>query len=200
MRRLPSSRLSSRWMAIITLPSAANLINGDLVEYEVPTGGTPVGGLTPGNIYKIFLPNPADQTQIKLQDPNITYGLQPFAPPTVAGTTITLTNHGFTDGEAVTYHAPAADTFHSVQVDVDPNSAIYNTGTKSYNNVPDNNNIQFFDSNGNAASWGFATGNVVRYSSSGGAIDGLTSGADYKVVTVGGPSSSSIQLGDDSSL
>ncbi|MGY3658238.1 LEPR-XLL domain-containing protein [Bradyrhizobium sp. USDA 376] len=187
---------------IITLPSAVNLNNGDLIEYE-PAGGVVVDGLTPGHIYSVYIPNPLDPVHIKLREPGGSYVQENFTPP-ASSQTIDLTNHQFFNGEAVTYHAPAAHTFVSVQVDVDPNSAIFNSGSKTYNNV-DNNNIQYVDANGDAASWGFALGDIVRYEATGGklpikVIDGLTDGADYKVVTVGGPNSSSIQLGDASSL
>src|SRR5262249_47626961 len=95
--------------------------------------------------------------------------------------TITINGHGFSDGQAVTYHAPAAKTFRSGSVDVQVSGG--NLQTDSNGNIidyPGNDNIYL-------AAHGFATGDQVRYNKtgSGAAIGGLTPGQDYYVIAVG---------------
>ncbi|MDD1750937.1 MAG: hypothetical protein LUO89_13810, partial [Methanothrix sp.] len=178
---------------LISFGSAHNLKTGDLVEYESPNGSTPVGNLVSGTIYKVLV---VDGTHIKLQDPLGTYYLKDFTPS--SGDTLTVSSgggHGFTNGEAVTYHAPTALTFTNRQVDVDPGQPLIINNTTI--NDQDNNNIQFVDPNtGNGFNAGFSVGDLVRYGDvSGQGIGGLTAGTNYKVISVtsGG---SSVQLGD----
>jgi hypothetical protein len=87
----------------IVFASAHDLQTGGEVIYE-DNGGTPIGGLTPGNLYLVRV---IDPLTIKLVDP--AQGLQtptPFDPSTtVSKNTINLP--GFSNGQAVTYTAPA---------------------------------------------------------------------------------------------
>src|SRR6185369_1295157 len=78
------------------------------------------------------------------------HNLRSFTPD---DNTIDITNHGFADGSAVTYHAPLAKTFNSLQVDVNPDDlkdgAInvsvtpVNSNNPPHNNDVNGDNIQF---------------------------------------------------------
>src|SRR5262249_281599 len=187
---------------LITFDTPHHFLDGDTVIYKTGTTGIP--GLTDGNTYTVVV---VDGTHIKLRDPALSYSLTTFQPVISGGNTIDLTGHGFVDGDAVTYFAPdTKKTFSSKQVDVDANDT---KSTVDENNNPitvaspanaDNNNIQFVDDEGRSVSSGFSVGNLVRYNSTGSAIGGLQVGQDYKVVSVGGPNNSAVQLGATSTV
>ncbi|HPM80080.1 MAG TPA: hypothetical protein PLF81_05245, partial [Candidatus Anammoximicrobium sp.] len=90
----------------------------DRVIYTVPSGSTGVDGLQSGKAYLVSV---VDATTVRLVDPDAL----PAAPLAFAGTnvggdnqTITIPNHGFESGQAVTYTAPAPAVTSSVLVDV----------------------------------------------------------------------------------
>ena len=147
----------------ITFPGPDDLQTGDKVIYE-NSGGTPVGGLTPGNLYLVRVIDP--QT-IKLVDPAL--GLKTPTSFTPAGTVSSDTIHlpGFSNGQAVTYRAPLP--LEVITQDV--SHSIINLGTDAKGNpIPDN----------------FTSGQAVVYSLAPGAtpIGGLTPGTTYYVITV----------------
>jgi hypothetical protein len=109
----------------------------------------------------------------------------PSAANAVAGSTITLSNHGFTDGEAVNYYAPAPAAFNSQGVNVDLNSSHQISG-----NDASANNIYLGTVNGSNTVQpdNFVTGEAVTYEVEPGktALGGLTSGATYYIIQDGG--------------
>ena len=168
----------------IAFASPHNFVTGDKVVYQPGSGGTTIAGLTPGASYWVLV---LDGTHIKLTTynplANPSHNLQNFTP---SGSTITINGHGFTNGEAVTYHAPAAKTFASLQVDV--TGATNGDGVATLSDSPSANNIQFVnttegDANeGHPVNPGFANGDFVRYTVSGGpVIGGLSNGGTYRV-------------------
>src|SRR5262249_32023637 len=88
----------------IRFAGAHNLVEGDAVVYH-NAGAFTVGGLTEGKRYLVHV---VDAQTIKLVDPaHPLAAAQTFTGNSVAGNTITLTGHGFANGQAVTYRAPA---------------------------------------------------------------------------------------------
>ncbi|MFN9370908.1 MAG: C-type lectin domain-containing protein, partial [Planctomycetaceae bacterium] len=93
----------------------------DQVIYDVPAG-TPVGGLTKGKTYYV---NKMSDTVVMLIDRDA-YSSNPLAPPTAINnssfstvdnvTTFSIKNHGFNDGQVVSYVAPVPVTLNSDQV------------------------------------------------------------------------------------
>ena len=148
----------------IVFASPDDLQTGDEVVYE-DNGGTPIGGLTSGDTYLVRV---IDPETIKLVDPS--QGLltpTSFDPAaTVSDNTINLP--GFSNGQAVTYTAPAPLEFAPQQVS---NSIIDLGDDASGNPIPDN----------------FSNGQAVVYSLGSGAaaIGGLTPGSTYYVITDG---------------
>ncbi len=143
-----------------------NLQTGDLVIYEPETSPeqTVIPGLIPGNSYLVRAIN---SNTIKLVDPS--QGIQApttFDPQTaVAQNTINLS--GFSDGQAVTYNAPAPLQVPAQQIS---NSTI-NLGTDDQGNIiPDN----------------FSNGEPVVYEPQSNAtpIVGLTAGHTYYVIAI----------------
>jgi hypothetical protein len=127
----------------IVFPSDDNLENGDLVIYE-DNGGTPIGGLTPGQLYQVFVIN---SNTIKLQDPSArsgTYHTSSFDPEKTVDTNANYPNSihlsGFKDGDAVTYNAPAPVEASGLQVTPknEINLAIDANGNKISDPIPDN--------------------------------------------------------------
>jgi hypothetical protein len=172
-----------------------NFQTGDQVVYVAPTGMgmSAVGGLSSGTTYFVLVVDPLT-IKLTTYDPRVvpSHNLQMFTPAT--GTTLSLTNHGFTTGEPVTYHAPAPDTFGSLSVNVTVNG----DGTLARNNgtiidTPGANNIYFglTDANGNPAPQPFTNGDMVNYSANGTVIGGLTNGHNYKIT---GASTYAVQL------
>ena len=131
----------------ITIPNADDLQTGDEVVYEVPIGGTPIGGLTPGATYQVIVIN---SDTIKLANPGALPTPTSFNPSTtVSNNTINLS--GFSDGQAVTYNAPAP-------LDV-VTGEINNTSAKDANSI-----YLGKDSKGNPVPDGFTNGEAVVYS------------------------------------
>ena len=111
------------------------------------------------------------------------------------GNTITITGHGFANGMAVTYEAPAGLTFLSPQVDVVVGTN--DDGTIVLTNAPGAENIRFADDDGKPLDHSYVDGERVVYtvqSESGGPgtpIGGLEVDRVYRVVVV---NDSTIQL------
>ncbi|MBK5565795.1 LEPR-XLL domain-containing protein [Ensifer sp. SSB1] len=182
---------------IITFQGAHNFISGDAVRYYAgPDETVNSFGLTEGNLYYVLV---IDESHIKLVDThdkavNPQNYFKNFQPDDIAGNQITISGHGFTNGMAVTYDAPDPKTFVSRQVDVNP------TGLNPDGSPIDDgsqNNIRFFDDNGNALNHGFSEGEHVVYNvetetgAPGTAIVGLSDGQTYRVHVV---NSTTIQL------
>ncbi|HEX5279640.1 MAG TPA: hypothetical protein VFW28_06150 [Micropepsaceae bacterium] len=185
----------------IVFAAPHNFVTGDKVVYINGDGSTAIGGLTSGDTYYVLV---VDGHTIKLTtyDPTVvtSHNLQNFTPTAGSGTTISLAN-GFTNNEAVTYHAPQANTFSSLQVDVDagdtktahdPDLGDITVATLANQN---NDNIEFVDSFGRPIGSGFSNGDLVQYNSNGTAIGGLKNGQTYRVVSTGGDNNSAVQLG-----
>ena len=96
-----------------------NFQDGDQIKYVVPAGSTGITGLTNGTTYYVIV---LDGRTIRLAtyDPTVftNHNLSPFTPAAGNQTTLTVGGTSFTEGEAVTYHAPALDNVLSKQVDV----------------------------------------------------------------------------------
>lgn len=113
-----------------------------------------------------------------------------FAPTAVSGNTVTITGHGFEEGDAVTYDAP--DPYVRPTVSDERSSMSIND--------PSKNNIVFVDADGNPVAHGLQVGDKVVYTlltSGGTQVDGLTSGQTYRVAAV---TSSGIQLKNSDKL
>ncbi len=147
----------------INFPTPVGLQTGDMVVYEA-NGTTPVGGLVSGDTYEVLVLTPES---IKLVDPAVgIVAPTPFNPATtVSKNTIDLP--GFSDGQAVTYSAPAPLGVAPEQIS---NSTI-DLGT---------------DANGNAIPDNFANGDPVVYEPASGAttIGGLKAGKTYYVIAL----------------
>ncbi len=147
----------------IVFPTADNLQDGDAIVYQ-NSGGTPIGGLTPGKTYLVRV---IDSQTIKLVDP-----AQGFQTPSSFNPSTTVSNDtihlsGFSNGQAVTYRAPAP----LVVVSQNISQSIINLGSdKKGNPIPD----------------GYTSGQPVVYSLAPGAtaVGGLTPGTTYYVITV----------------
>ena len=173
-----------------------HLESGDAVHYAPLPGTTAIGGLDLGGTYYVLVVNDRTvrlvATQDQATDPESLY--KRFLPGAVSGNVITLTNHGFADGQAVTYHAPTSRIFYSNTVDVE---TTFVDGAAPGND-PDANNIVFIDDNGNATPHGFSDGEIVVYDSrtpaglAGTAIGGLVNATQYRVTFV---DANTLQLG-----
>jgi hypothetical protein len=171
-----------------------NFVTGDRVVYLLGAGGSSAGDLTPSSLYYVLV---IDGTTIKLTTYNplvvTDLNLKSFTPD---NDTIDINLHGFTNGLAVTYHAPAAKTFSSLQVDV--NGGVNGQGVAELTNNIFANNIQFVDTaegpNEGHPVFGFALNDIVRYTANGTEIGGLHSGTNYKVSEVSGTNNSIIKL------
>ncbi|MCA9167540.1 MAG: hypothetical protein KDB23_07715, partial [Planctomycetales bacterium] len=163
--------------------AAAHLLQeGDTVIYSYPAGEVTIGGLTNGSSYLVHV---IDDYTIKLLDPSVTLAAaKEFAASGAVNSTsdtITINGHSFVSGQAVTYHAPAHQTFTSVAVDVSVVAdAVVVDAAESYVDFPANDNIYL-------PAHGFQTGDEVHYDKSGAgqAIEGLTAGANYFVIRRG---------------
>jgi len=141
----------------IRFATGHNLQDGDRVIYAPTAGSAIVGGLTNGGAYLV---KRIDGLRIKLVDPlAVPPAPQPFNGTNISGNTITMSaGHGFQDGQAVTYRAPAATQF----------------GPPAVDDAADT--IQLYEGHGLAA------GDEVIYTSDGVALNGLTSGQRYFVI------------------
>ena len=166
----------------IAFSAPHNLETGDRVYYWVPSGSTSLPDLTSGSVYTVFV---VDETHIKLQNQSV---------KTASGNASLIDNgthfikfaNTFSNGDYVTYHAPAPlESFTSIQVD-----QTFNSGNNpAY--TPTNNDQIFFakdsgDSNHTPTGIGLAAGTAVVYNVSGGpAIPELTPGGTYYVIPTG---------------
>jgi FG-GAP-like repeat/FG-GAP repeat len=148
----------------INFANPHNLENGERVVYE-DNGNTPIGGLKSGSVYVVYV---IDEDTIKLE-PDGQIAPPPITTfdPSASVTGNTFNFGGFSNGQAVTYRAPAplgiapqeiSDS--TINLGVDPN------GT----DIPD----------------GFTNGEGVIYNPASGAttIGGLTPGKTYFVIAV----------------
>jgi len=158
---------------VLTFSAPHNLATGDRVIYQ-PAGGSGVGGLTNGGTYQVVV---IDSYTIKLRDPAITLAdAQEFSGSAIAGDTITLVDHGFSEGQAVTYREPAAVEFGLLSVDVV--GGPYNAGDPGSNMVEADNDNIFLGPN-----HGLVAGDEVIYTAArGNPIPELTSGQRYFVI------------------
>lgn len=151
-----------------------------------------------GNVYIVKV---IDPLRIKLLDPNVVLNpAQPFSSGDVEADdqTITLTGHGFTPGQAVTYRVPKPIDFVSTVVDVqvNPNGTL---ALDLFRTIIEQDNDAIYlgtdgDNNGVIEGHGLATGELVRYQATptvdfngdgipdGNPIGNLTSGDTYAVI------------------
>jgi hypothetical protein len=147
----------------ISFSSPDDLQSGDEVVYE-PNYVYPIYGLTPGATYEVYVLTPESIKLLPAGSPLPT--LKSFDPADqVSDNYIDIS--GFTDGEAVTYNAPAPLEFQPEQVS---NSTI-DLGT---------------DSSGNPILYPFTNGEKVTYEPVDNAtvIGGLTAGNNYYVIAI----------------
>ena len=159
----------------IRFAGAHNLQTDDRVIYHA-AGGFTVGGLTEGGAYLV---NVIDAQTIKLVNPaQPLQSAKTFTGAGVAADVITTTTpHGFVNGQAVTYRAPAATQFDSTAADVEG-------GTATNPFAPfDNNNIYL------GAGHGLNAGDEVIYTAATNTgasttwlIGGLVNGGRYFVI------------------
>ena len=180
---------------IIHFQSEHGLKTGDKVVYRAVSGS--IGGLTDGTAYWVLV---IDATSIKLVDDvdkinNPGDYIDSFLPGDVTGgatDTITITGHGLSQDQAVTYDAPDPLSFTSKQVDV---TNATEDGKVKLDSSSGAENIAFIVSEegsheGEPKAHTFANGEKVVYSvtSTDGAdtpIGGLENGRTYRVVTTG---------------
>ena len=147
--------------------------NGDMVYYF--DGGSVIGGLTSGHLYKVLV---LDSHTIKLVDPGAPAPSVTVSSSAVNSGTDTITAaNSFVNNQAITYTAPTPDVlFNTVAVD-----QTYSGGA-----FTDTDNDQIFvgrsDGMGGLTDPGFSTGDAVYYT--GGSIGGLSSGNVYYVIVV----------------
>ncbi len=155
-----------------------NLKTGDMVRYYVAPGGTPIAGLTPGGLYRVFR---VDDTRLKLIDPAAPATIPATAPGSlVTGDTIVAFNN-FYDGAPVTYTPLGpVQRFSSRTVDAE---LFFGTcsgdGPDTCILISANNNEIVLPGHG------FVTGEAVKYTVNVGGIriGGLNNGDDvYYVV------------------
>jgi len=179
---------------IITFAQAHNFISGDRVRYQRGSNDALANfGLIEDSLYYVLV---IDDSRIRLVD-SLAKATNPDSVfkdfdviDDVNGLTnvITITNHGFNDGDAVTYDAPEASTFLTGQVDAVYFPFLPNNKLQ----FVENDNIVFVNDNGDLAFHGFTGGEIVRYnvSDAGGVasnaspICGLVNGETYRVVFV----------------
>ena len=173
----------------ITFAGPHNFLEGDTVVYQPEGVSAAVAGLTAGHTYFVHV---IDTHTIQLvpplaSDPTMAdTAVRTFDNTAISGTTFTIANNGFAEGETVTYHAPAPVTFFSGMVNVDHTLA---NSVESLTDHPGLSNLFFVDADGNAITTGYTAGEVVTYHVSSGtagvagtAIGGLIDGQQYRVV------------------
>ena len=193
----------------ILFGAAHNFISGDRVVYAKPSGGATIGGLNlTSTAYFVLV---IDEKTIRLvatqsQATNPAAFIKQATAGNVSGSTITLSGHGFSDGQAVTYNSPAALDFSATQVDV-PNGTAGTTADLT--DTAGNDNIVFVNSidgdahEGEAIAHGFSNGDRIIYRATSGdslsasTIAPLVDGGVYRVKVI---NSSTIQLKRNSVL
>ena len=171
----------------ITFGHEHNFAEGEQVFYFTNGGGT-IGGLSDSTRYSV---NVIDEFTIKLLPDGQSENSRNVSSVN-GGTDVvtTTTDHGFSDGLNVTYHAPAPTVlFTNAMVDVASNgTAGPNIGTTFPLNSTNNNAI--FAGQPNAGgTWSphtFSNGDAVIYRSLDGSNIGLTSGVMYFVFVIDG--------------
>ncbi|MBW4598225.1 MAG: DUF4347 domain-containing protein [Calothrix sp. FI2-JRJ7] len=149
--------------------------DGDKVVYEA-SGGSAVGGLVSGNTYYVKV---IDSSTIKLT-------ANPSSTPITKETGITnintvgldtvigINNHGFQNGDTVSYQQRSAQFIVVKEIPQDAQSnSVLNLST----DVTAENTIK-------SANHGFADGDEVTYSTTETALGGLTSGQTYYLIKV----------------
>ncbi|HSO02422.1 MAG TPA: hypothetical protein VLS46_07825, partial [Gaiellaceae bacterium] len=183
----------------ITFDGEHNFAPGDAVRYAPGFGNlVTVGGLNLTDRYFVIV---VDERTIKLaathaRAVNPLADLQTFFPSGIAANTITITGHGFANGDAVTYDAPDPLGFRSATVDaelVEGNAGVcddLDTPDEVEEDCivddPNRHTILFLDDEGNEISHGLVDGDLVLYGVTGPpgttpvAIGNLVSGKIYK--------------------
>ncbi|NBZ86771.1 LEPR-XLL domain-containing protein [Stagnihabitans tardus] len=159
----------------ITFANPHGFKTGDQVIYNAQGGTSIINSASPPATLFVLV---IDAQTIKLVNYNPVNGLtgKSFDGADVNTTNgqITITNHGFTEGELVTYHPPTQVTFSGAQVDLNSLGTAFDTTT---------NTIRLLNHQ-------FQTGDRVVYSttlngaSGGTALGGLASGTSYFVIRV----------------
>ncbi|MES9844904.1 MAG: hypothetical protein ABW131_09690 [Candidatus Sedimenticola sp. 6PFRAG5] len=161
---------------IITFRAPHLLQTGDAVKYTAGSGGSISSGLNSTSTYYV---RALDEFTIKLFNSKAAaqQTLTGFNTSNVSSNTITITNHGFSNGDAVTYSAPSVVGFDSTLVDVVVDA--------SGNKTETNNNRIYVGQSGHS----FNSGDRVTYQADGTVIDGLVSGETYFVIAIPGDDS-----------
>ena len=152
-----------------------NLLSGELVRYEADGASLPASpGLVAGQLYEVVV---VDARRIKLKLPGAaSVDVTPSSQITPGTDTITiLSGHGFTQNQAVTYHAPVRLKFLEEGVDVQlaPKSGVFvisRDDSGAINHSATANNIYL-------GTHGLGNGNIVQYTTDGVAI-ACTGGSD----------------------
>src|SRR5262249_2660911 len=150
-----------------------------------------VPGLTAGATYWVVVIDPKTIQLVSSHDQAVNPGnyIQTFTPAIVSSNTITILNNGFSPHEAVTYHAPAPQTFYTGPVNVD---ASVSNKQATLSDHPGASNIYFVDGDAHPINTGFANGDVLVYHVASGdsqpatPIGGLIDGNEYRVASVNG--------------
>ena len=173
---------------VIRFATPDGLETGDAVEYN-PNGNTPLAGLNTSSIYYV---KAIDPYTIKLYN---TYPEATATPTGVTPSNVNTTNNtidvsnSFTNGENVTYDAPAPFEFQSGVVDVESNSdgslVLDSSNNPEYNLGANNIYIGENTTGGSTPNTtaNLQTGDMVLYEASNPAdpIGGLVSGQEYYV-------------------
>ena len=198
----PSTATVDADAATLVFTTAHNFESGDRVRYEA-TAGDEILGLTAGTVYEVVK---VDAVTIKLKVPGAASPQQQFDPSTgldiccgagidrniASGTADDFYipgGHGFSNNQAVTYHAPTPFGFTADMVDVNivfvdppgdaPGAFVPQRDSNGNRvHVAGNNNIYLPDH-------GLGTGTIVQYRSTGTPLSGLVNGGYYEVINDG---------------
>ncbi|NER24473.1 MAG: DUF4347 domain-containing protein [Symploca sp. SIO1C2] len=151
----------------ITFVQPHAFVTGDQVVYDNGSGAT-LGGLVSGQTYFLRV---IDETTIKLTETLQGATLDPrnFTPSTVINSALTVNNHGFQTGDALTYRAPEPDNFFAAN-QIDYNSNIIDIGEGITGDDKPTHN--------------FNTGDAILYETDIEPIGGLINGQTYYIVRI----------------
>ncbi len=173
--------------AVIRFASPDNFQTGDAVKYNAEGNALISSAINQTGAYyvRVIDPNTIELFSTLAEAEAPAKQFDPSAAGAVSGPTITLPGHGFTNGEAITYSAPAPAAFGSAGVDVDINSSHQISG-----NDTSANNIYLGSENGSTVIEpdNFVTGEKVTYEvePTKTALGGLTNGGTYWIIQDGG--------------
>lgn len=164
---------------VIVFSTEHMLETGDAIRYAAGSGGSISSELSSATTYYVRV---IDDYTIKLfTTKTAAETTQEIVLSNVTGNTITIADHGYVDGDAVTYYAPAATEFNSALVDVQFDAS--GSATATDNDYiclgKDTNGDNIMDTGHN-----YVTGDQVVYETDGAAIGGLVKGQTYYVIVI----------------